>query len=101
MYEVESAQQESLAGGVHIGEGGHHNEFDVGLEFARGAQQLDAAHVRHLNVRDHHVGSLLAQEGHRLAPVLSHPHGMSVALEKMRQELTHAEFVIDDEKVRH
>ena len=39
--------------------------------------------------------------GYRVAPVFCHAHGVAFALEKMRQELTHAEFVVHNEKVGH
>src|SRR5205807_455793 len=38
---------------------------------------------------------------HRLTTVLSRPDRVPITLEQMRQELTHAKFIVDYENVRH
>jgi hypothetical protein len=44
---------------------------------------------------------LLTEEQHGLAAVLGHANRVTIALKQVRQKLTHAEFVIDYEKVGH
>ncbi len=87
--------------GFFVGKGRHHNDFDTGLQLARGTQELDAAHVGHLHIGNNDVGRLLAQQSHRLTTVLSDADCVPVTLEQVRQELTHAEFVVDYKEVGH
>ena len=48
--EIEGAEQKRLMGGVLVRERSHHDDFDRGLKFACRTQEIDAAHVRHLDV---------------------------------------------------
>ena len=82
--------------GLFVGERRHHDHFDVGLQVARRAQQIDAAHVRHLHVGNDHVGGLFPEDCHRFAAILRDADRMSVTLKQMRQKLTHAELVVND-----
>jgi hypothetical protein len=33
--------------------------------------------------------------------VFGHAHGVTFALEEMRHELSHSQFVVNDQKIRH
>ena len=59
MNKVERAEQKRFVSSLLVGECRHHDDFDVGMKFARGAQQFDAPHVGHLHVRDNYVSGLL------------------------------------------
>ena len=47
---IEGAKQERFVRRLFVGEGRHHDDFHVGLQLAGRAQQINAAHVRHLHV---------------------------------------------------
>src|ERR1041385_6166627 len=101
MNKIESTQEKGFVGSCFIRERSHHDHFDVRIEFACPAPQVDPAHVRHLDVRDDYVSGLLTEHIHGLTPIFSDAHGMAVALKQMRQELPHAQFVVDYEKISH
>jgi hypothetical protein len=94
--EVVGAELEGLARRLDGREGGHHHDGHLGEEIAHGAQQLDARHVRHLDVRDDQVGRLRAQQRQSGAPVLGRADLMARPSEDQRQQLPHALFVVND-----
>src|SRR6185503_9233626 len=101
LNEVVSTEQERLASGVDVCEGGHHDHFELRETCACCSQQFDSGHVRHANVRQHEIRRLLLQQSHRLLTILSNSNSVSFALKEMRQKLPHSQFIIHNKQVSH
>ena len=65
-----------------------------------GAQHVDAAHVRHLDVGDQQVDRLALEQVDRGAAVLGEQHLVALAAQHDRQQLPHRPLVVDDEDAR-
>jgi hypothetical protein len=75
-----------------------HHHVEIGVRGAQALHQLDAAHVRHLQIGDDQSEVVALERGQCRGAVLRLDHLMVPALEQATQCLAQLRFVIDDEE---
>ena len=61
------------------------------------AEQREAVHLRHHQIGDHDVGAVAVERRQRLLAVGCDLHLISLTLERGREDLPEALFIVDDE----
>ncbi len=61
------------------------------------AQERETVHLRHHQIRNHHVGAVAVERQERFLAVGRHLHLVALALQRGRQDLPEALFIVDDE----
>ena len=97
---VARAEPHRLDGAVGRRKRGDHDAEDVLVDLLGGAQHLDAAQIRHLDVGDQQVDRLALERVDRGAAVLGQQHLVALAAEHDRQQLAHRSLIVDDENAR-
>ena len=77
-----------------------HDPENVLIDFLRGTQHVDAAQVRHLDVRDQQVDRLALEQIDGRAAVVGEQHLVAFAPQHDRQELPHRPLIVHDENAR-
>jgi hypothetical protein len=92
-----NGELERLARAVDGGEGGHHDDHRLRRLLAHRAQQLDAADVGHLHVRDQQFVTAPLHRFQRLAPVRDDRDLVAFAPEDQVEQLPHTPLIIRDQ----
>src|SRR5437764_5177126 len=95
--EVEGAGLHRLYRAVHPAVGRHHDHGYVGVGDDHLAEQREAVHLRHHQIGDHDVGAVAVERRQRLLAVGCDLHLISLTLERGREDLPEALFIVDDE----
>src|SRR2546421_6437906 len=95
--EVEGAGLHRLYRAVHPAVGRHHDHGYVGVGHDHLAEQREAVHLRHHQIGDHDVGAVAVERRQRLLAVGCDLHLISLTLERGREDLPEALFIVDDE----
>ena len=90
-----------LDGTVDRRVGGDDQHRHLGEIAAQAAQDLEAAHIGELNVKDREVGRILLEDGIRLPPRLREETVVPLPPEFERQRLEEGLFVIEDQDLSH
>ncbi len=97
---VVGAALHRLDGGLDRAEAGHDHGDHVRRVFLDGAQQLDATHLRHLQVTQHQVVMLPRELDERLRAILRGSNDEAFHRKEVGQDLTNDLLVVDDQDVR-
>jgi hypothetical protein len=97
---IAGAEAHRFDRGLGRGEGGDHDAEDVLVDLLRGTQDVDAAEIGHLDVRDQDVDRLAPEQIDRGAAVLGQQHFVALAPQHDLQHLAHRALIVDDQDPR-
>ena len=94
---VEGALLHGLDGRLHGGEGGDHQDHELGVGLLELVEHVEAAHLRQHHVHDGGVEGLLAGQGQALDAVVGEGDAVARLQEQALEHVAHDLFVVDDE----
>ena len=97
---VAGAQPHCLDRRLGRRKGRDHDAQDVRIDALGGAQDLDAAHVSHLDVGDQQIDAFPLQNRDRGGAGLGEQDVVPLAFQNDREQLAHRSLVVDDEDPR-
>ncbi len=97
---IARSEPHRLDGGLRRRKRRDHDPEDVRVHLLGGAEHVDAAHVRHLDVGDQQVERPAFQRGDSRTPVLGERHLVAFALEHDRQQFAHRPLVVHHKNAR-
>ena len=81
------------------GEGGDHQDHQLGVDLLHLVEHVEAAHLRQHDVHDGRLEGLLAGQGEALDAVVGEGDAVARLLEQALQDVPHHLLVVDDEDV--
>ena len=98
--EVGGARPHGVHGRGNVAEGGDHDDGEVGVSVAEGAQELDPVHLGHLEIRDDDVGRQVVGYVQRVSTALRRLDAVAVLLEELLEPLSRRALVVDHQHAR-
>ena len=101
LQKVEGAELHGLDRGIDRSVRGEHDHFEIRVQLPSALEQREAAHARHLQIRDHEVETEPAERRQRAFSVVRPRSVVARRLEHVDRKLAEPFFVIDDEYPAH